>query len=92
MTSQLPAELEDWIRARVQSGQFSSGDAAVAEAAHRFRQSEQEQDRRYVSVPMDVPPSDPLLGCMRFDAELMDEIVADAYRQRREEPWRERDV
>ena len=32
---------------------------------------------------------DPILGLMRDDAELMDEIVADAYRQRRDESWRE---
>lgn len=32
---------------------------------------------------------DRVLGCMREDAELMDEIVADAYRHRREETWRE---
>jgi hypothetical protein len=35
------------------------------------------------------PAADPILGCMRDDAELMDEIVADAYRRRREEIWRE---
>jgi hypothetical protein len=29
---------------------------------------------------------------MRDDAELMDEIVADAYRHRREETWRELDL
>ena len=29
---------------------------------------------------------------MREDAELMDEIVADAYRHRREETWRELDL
>jgi hypothetical protein len=39
----------------------------------------------------DERPSDPVLGCMRDDAELMDEIVADAYR-RRQEPWREAPV
>jgi hypothetical protein len=35
---------------------------------------------------------DPILGLMRDDAELMDEIVADAYRQRRDETWRELDL
>ena len=35
---------------------------------------------------------DPVLGCMRDDAELMDEIVADAYRLRREETWRKFDL
>jgi hypothetical protein len=31
-------------------------------------------------------------GLMHDDAELMDEIVADAYRQRRGETWRELDL
>jgi hypothetical protein len=35
---------------------------------------------------------DPVLGCMRADAELMDEIVTDAYRHRREETWRDIDL
>jgi hypothetical protein len=38
------------------------------------------------------PAADPILGLMRDDAELMDEIVADAYRHRREETWRELDL
>jgi hypothetical protein len=38
------------------------------------------------------PDDDPILGLMRDDVELMDEIVADAYRHRREETWREFDV
>ena len=35
---------------------------------------------------------DPVLGCMRDDADLMDEIVADDYRRRREDTWREFDL
>ena len=35
---------------------------------------------------------DPVLGCMRDDDALMDEIVADAYRRRSDEPWRELDL
>lgn len=38
------------------------------------------------------PDSDPLLGLWRDYADEMDEIVADAYRKRREEPWREFDL
>ena len=47
--------------------------------------------RRDAAPPVDagVPAADPILGCMRDDAELIDEIVADAYRRRREETWRE---
>ena len=37
----------------------------------------------------DKPDADPLLGLWRDYADEMDAIVADAYRKRREEPWRE---
>ena len=38
------------------------------------------------------PDADPLLGLWRDYADEMDEIVADAYRKRREEKWREFDL
>ncbi len=38
------------------------------------------------------PDADPLLGLWQDYADEMDEIVADAYRKRREEPWREFDL
>jgi hypothetical protein len=38
------------------------------------------------------PVADPLLGLWRDYADEMDEIVADAYRKRREGPWREFDL
>lgn len=38
------------------------------------------------------PDGDPLLGLWRDYADEMDEIVADAYRKRRLEPWREFDL
>jgi hypothetical protein len=37
-------------------------------------------------------PPDPILGLMRDDAELMDEIVPNAYRRRREDKWRDIDI
>jgi Arc/MetJ-type ribon-helix-helix transcriptional regulator len=92
MTIHLPADLESYIHAKVQSGQFPSEEAAVAEAVRRFRQSELEQAGSSNPPANDIAPADPLLGCMKFDAELMDEIVADAYHQRRTEPWREFDL
>jgi hypothetical protein len=64
------------------SGRFRSEDEVILEALERYRQAQQP------SIPSTEPP-DPVLGCMREDAELMDEIVADAYRHRREETWRE---
>jgi Arc/MetJ-type ribon-helix-helix transcriptional regulator len=91
MTIHLPEELQSFIQAKVQSGQFPSEDAAVAEAVRRFRQWEQEQSRRSASPTNDNTSSDPVLGAMRDAADEWDEIVADAMRQRREEPWREFD-
>jgi hypothetical protein len=38
------------------------------------------------------PDADPLLGLWRDYADEMDEIVADAYRKRRESKWREFDL
>lgn len=38
------------------------------------------------------PDGDPLLGLWRDYADEMDEIVADAYRKRREGSWREFDI
>jgi len=35
------------------------------------------------------PGPDPFLGSMRDAADEIDEIVADAYRKRREESWRD---
>jgi len=34
------------------------------------------------------PDHDPILGMWRDDAELIDQIVDDAMRNRREQPWR----
>ena len=39
-----------------------------------------------------APDADPLLGLWRDYADEMDEIVADAYRMRREDQWRELDL
>jgi hypothetical protein len=67
-------------------------DAAVAEAVRRFRQWEQEQLRPPASRDGGDETHDPVLGsigAMRDAADELDEIVADAYRKRREETGRE---
>lgn len=59
----------------------------------QMRQLRDELDRRLSAMPdarVD-PEVDPLLGLWRDYADEMDEIVADAYRKRREEKWREFD-
>ncbi|MGE3820879.1 MAG: hypothetical protein AB7I30_15810 [Isosphaeraceae bacterium] len=85
MTITMPPEGEKSILAAVRSGRFASVDEAMAEAARLLI-------RELSRKPLAPPPTDagdespdPFLGLMRDDAELMDEIVADAYRQRRED-------
>jgi hypothetical protein len=83
MTITLPNERESSIQAAVQSGRFASVDDAMAEAARLLlREMEGGQRPGQPSIANDPGP-DLFLGCMRDDPELMDEIVADAYRQRR---------
>ena len=89
MTINLPEDLESSIRAAVDDGRFASVDDAMAEAARLLLR---EVDRtRQAELPGNAtdPGPDLFLGSMRDDAELMDEIVADAYRKRREETWRD---
>ena len=92
MTIHLPHDLESSIQAAVRSGRFASVDEAMAEAARLLLR---DLSRKHPAPPPanagDEPP-DPFLGLMRDDTELMDEIVADAYRHRREEKWREFDL
>jgi Arc/MetJ-type ribon-helix-helix transcriptional regulator len=84
VTIHLPTDLENSLRAEVSSGHFASLDEAVAEAVRLLlrkrtqRQAEARQD-----------PGSDSIGAMRDAAEELDEIVADAYRKRREEPWRD---
>jgi Arc/MetJ-type ribon-helix-helix transcriptional regulator len=90
MTIQLPEDMERSINEAVISGRFASMDAAMTEAARLLLQ-------RLKQTPMPAKPTssgdaDPFLGLMRDDTELMDEIVADAYRHRREDKWREFDL
>ena len=88
MTVDLPKDLESSLRAAVQSGRFASVYDALAEAARLLLQK---LKRDQPATGSEATP-DPVLGCMCEDAELMDKIVADAYRHRREETWRELDL
>ena len=83
MTIHLPNDVERDILSRVQSGQFASVDAAIAEAWRDFQRHCQAQE-----PPASTAPSDPLLGIFRDAPGEMDEIVAEAMKRRREEPWR----
>ena len=89
MTIHLPTELESSIQAAVHNGRFASVDDAMAEAARLLlRELGKAPQARTLVNGSDAAP-DPILGLMRDDTELMDAIVADTYRQRREETWRE---
>jgi Arc/MetJ-type ribon-helix-helix transcriptional regulator len=79
----LPNELESSIQAAVQSGRFASVDDAMAEAARLLLREMEGGQRPGQPSNANDPGPDTLLGFMRDDPELMDEIVADAYRQRR---------
>ena len=80
MTIQLPSDLTQSIEAALSGGRFRSVEDLVSQAVRSF---------------LDQPapaPADPLLGSIGFMSDAaaeLDEIVADAYRLRREEPWRE---
>jgi Arc/MetJ-type ribon-helix-helix transcriptional regulator len=85
MTIHLPEDLERYVHDQVLAGRFGSEVDVILDALERHRLAQQ---------PLGAAPAipDPILGCMRDDAELMDEIVADAYRHRLEETWREIDL
>jgi Arc/MetJ-type ribon-helix-helix transcriptional regulator len=83
MTITLPDELESSIQAAVQSGRFASVDDAMAEAARLLLRELGRGEQAGPAADAGDPAPDTLLGFMRDDPELMDEIVADAYRQRR---------
>jgi len=86
MTIHLPKDVESNILAAVHSGRYASLDDAMTEAARLLlRQINQGQP---TPTGTGATP-DPLLGVWRDAADEMDEIVADAMRHRREEPWRE---
>jgi antitoxin ParD1/3/4 len=48
MTAHLPADLEEFVQAKVQSGRFSSSDEAIAVAVRLLRQHEEAEEARVV--------------------------------------------
>lgn len=94
MTIHIPHDLERSIEAAVNAGRFASLDAAMAEAASLLvqRLNQEHAQAKPVSGTADDLPPDPILGLMRDDTELMDEIVANAYRRRREDKRRDIDL
>jgi Arc/MetJ-type ribon-helix-helix transcriptional regulator len=87
MTIHLPPDLESSIQAAVQSGHYASLDDAMTEAA-RLLLREIKQGRPEPKPTATNVSTDPLLGVWQDAAQEIDDIVADALRHRREEPWR----
>jgi Arc/MetJ-type ribon-helix-helix transcriptional regulator len=83
--------LESSIQAAVHNGRFASVDDAMAHAARLLLQ-ELDRGEQQANYSVTGDTFDPVLGCMRDDAALMDEIVADAYRHREDETWRDLDI
>jgi Arc/MetJ-type ribon-helix-helix transcriptional regulator len=79
MTIQLPPEIESSIQDAVHSGHFASVDAALAEAWRAFQ--------RHRQLPA-LAPGSGLIGALREDAGLLDQIVDHAMKVREERPWR----
>lgn len=92
MTITLPHDLEARVQAAVDRGRFATVADAMAEAA-RLLLRELDRGRQDASPERtsDVGP-DLFLGCLRDSADELDEIVADAYRKRSEDKWRDVDV
>jgi Arc/MetJ-type ribon-helix-helix transcriptional regulator len=89
VTILLPPHIESSIQAAVHSGHFASVDDAMAKAATLLLERlglEEAQSKPSETVADNSP--DPLLGVWRDASDVIDEIVADAMRLRREEPWR----
>lgn len=94
MIIHLPNDLESSVRSLVQGGRFASEDELVAQAVRAFLGHQKLLMPGLAAsgaVPGDLGP-DPLLGSMRDFADEMDEIVANAYRDRRDDKWREFDL
>jgi hypothetical protein len=92
MTIDVSKDVENAIHAAVQNGRFASADEMVNQLVRDYarRNPVPPIEPSHANSGEDTP--DPLLGLMRDDAELMDQIVADAYRHRREDKWREFDL
>jgi Arc/MetJ-type ribon-helix-helix transcriptional regulator len=78
MEIHLTDDLQQFVRDQVRQGRFTSEDQVVIEALARFK----------AAAPPAPPAGDPILGTMRDDAPLLDQIVADAMEARRSRPWR----
>jgi Arc/MetJ-type ribon-helix-helix transcriptional regulator len=89
MTITLPHDLESRLQAVVQSGRFASVDDAMAEAARLLLRDLDRGQPQAETTDNESSPGLGSIGAMRDAADELDVIVADAYRRRREETWRD---
>jgi Arc/MetJ-type ribon-helix-helix transcriptional regulator len=87
MTIHLPQDIERSLQAAVHSGHSASVDDAMTEAARLLLQKLKQNPQSAMPTDREIKP-DRLLGSMRDAADELDEIVVDAMKRRREEPWR----
>jgi Arc/MetJ-type ribon-helix-helix transcriptional regulator len=85
MTIHLPEHLARYVHDQVATGRIRTEDDVILDALERHRLAQQ-PPAAAAAIP------DRLQGCMREDAALMDEIVADTYRHRSEVTWRDIDL
>ena len=86
MTIHLPVELERSIRSLVLGGRFASDEEVVSEALRTFLARSDMMPS--TPVASETSKSASFIGSMREAADELDEIVADAMRDRSERPWR----
>jgi Arc/MetJ-type ribon-helix-helix transcriptional regulator len=89
MTITLPHDLESRLQAVVQGGRFASIDDAMAEAARLLLRDLDQGQPQAETMDNETSPGLGSIGAMRDAVDELDEIVADAYRRRREETWRD---
>lgn len=90
MTITLPDDLEHRVQAAVESGRFASVDDAVTEAVRLLLRDMDQARPEPTSMGKDAGLGS--IGAMRDAADELDRIVADAYRRRREDAWRDTDI
>jgi Arc/MetJ-type ribon-helix-helix transcriptional regulator len=90
MTINLPDDLERFLRTEVHQGRFASEEHAIVEAVRllRLQLNQRTTPTTAPARTASMSTPDPVLGAMRDAAHEMDEIVAQAMRQREHEPWR----
>jgi Arc/MetJ-type ribon-helix-helix transcriptional regulator len=83
MTINVSKDVEDSINAAVQKGLFASAEEMIAQLVREHAQ-------RTPPSPAEgaAADADPLVGIWRDYTDEMDDLVADAMKRRKEEPWR----